>query len=606
MAGAAASSRTHHCAELRPEHAGETVVVAGWVDSYRNQGRGLIFVDLRDREGLTQVVFDREDSGEELCARADTLRIEDVVAIRGTVRMRAGGSNPRLATGEVEVVATELDVLGKAEDLPFHPTDPESLPGEEIRLKSRHLDLRRPRMQRIMRMRHRVAMAMRRSLDAQGFLEIETPILCKSTPEGARDFLVPSRLQPGEFYALPQSPQIFKQILMVAGCDKYFQIARCFRDEDPRADRQAEFTQLDLEMSFVTVEDVIETVSTLFRDIWREALGAEIGDIPRMTWAESMERYGIDRPDTRYGLELQDLSDLAQKTDFKVFTGAVETGGVVKAIRVPGGASAVSRKILDGYTEFVKQFGAGGLPATKFEGGAFNTGVARFLEPIAGELAERLGCEDGDLIVFGVGSRKVATRALGELRIRLARDLGLVPKHGEAWNFLWVEDFPMFEHDEQSGRYHALHHPFTAPSAHEVERFLDTDPADIQRVESIVSDGYDMICNGSEIGGGSIRIHRRDIQTKVFQLLGMDADEARLKFSFLLDALSYGAPPHGGIAFGLDRLVMHLCATENIREVIAFPKTMTGQDLMCEAPNVVDPEQLEELHIRSGDTAPSA
>jgi len=599
MAGAAASSRTHHCAELRPEHAGETVVVAGWVDSYRNQGRGLIFVDLRDREGLTQVVFDREDSGEELCARADTLRIEDVVAIRGTVRMRAGGSNPRLATGEVEVVATELDVLGKAEDLPFHPTDPESLPGEEIRLKSRHLDLRRPRMQRIMRMRHRVAMAMRRSLDAQGFLEIETPILCKSTPEGARDFLVPSRLQPGEFYALPQSPQIFKQILMVAGCDKYFQIARCFRDEDPRADRQAEFTQLDLEMSFVTVEDVIETVSTLFRDIWREALGAEIGDIPRMTWAESMERYGIDRPDTRYGLELQDLSDLAQKTDFKVFTGAVETGGVVKAIRVPGGASAVSRKILDGYTEFVKQFGAGGLPATKFEGGAFNTGVARFLEPIAGELAERLGCEDGDLIVFGVGSRKVATRALGELRIRLARDLGLVPEHGAKWNFLWVVDFPLVEWNEEESRWDSLHHPFTSPRLDQIE-LLASDPG------SVLSLGYDLVLNGSEIAGGSVRIHQREVQERVFSLLGLNEEEARAKFGFLLDALRHGAPPHGGIAVGLDRTVMHICNTDNIRDVMAFPKTQTGADLMSGAPSGVDEKQLAELHIAStwpGDSA---
>jgi len=599
MAGAAASSRTHDCAELRPEHAGETVVVAGWVDSYRNQGRGLIFVDLRDREGLTQVVFDREDSGEELCARADTLRIEDVVAIRGTVRMRAGGSNPRLATGEVEVVATGLDVLGKAEDLPFHPTDPESLPGEEIRLKSRHLDLRRPRMQRIMRMRHRVAMAMRRSLDAQGFLEIETPILCKSTPEGARDFLVPSRLQPGEFYALPQSPQIFKQILMVAGCDKYFQIARCFRDEDPRADRQAEFTQLDLEMSFVTVEDVIDTVSTLFRDIWREALGVEVGDIPRMTWAESMERYGIDRPDTRYGLELEDISDLAQKTDFKVFTGAVETGGVVKAIRVPGGASAVSRKILDGYTEFVKQFGAGGLPATKFEGGAFTTGVARFLEPIAGELAERLGCEDGDLIVFGVGSRKVATRALGELRIRLARDLGLVPEHGAKWNFLWVVDFPLVEWNEEESRWDSLHHPFTSPRLDQIE-LLASDPG------SVLSLGYDLVLNGSEIAGGSVRIHQREVQERVFSLLGLSEEEARAKFGFLLDALRHGAPPHGGIAVGLDRTVMHICNTDNIRDVMAFPKTQTGADLMSGAPSGVDEKQLAELHIAStwpGDSA---
>jgi aspartyl-tRNA synthetase len=592
MAGAGAHSRTHHCAELRPEHTGQAVTVAGWVDSYRNQGKGLIFVDLRDREGLTQVVFDREDSGEALCALADTLRIEDVVAIRGTVRMRAGGPNPRLATGEVEVVATGFDVLSKAENLPFHPTDPESLPGEEIRLKWRHLDLRRPRMQRILRMRHRVAQAMRRSLDAQGFLEIETPILCKSTPEGARDFLVPSRLQPGEFYALPQSPQIFKQILMVAGCDRYFQIARCFRDEDPRADRQAEFTQLDLEMSFVTVDDVIETVSTLFRDIWREALGVEVGDIPRMTWAEAMERYGIDRPDTRYGLELQDLSDLAAKTDFKVFTGAVETGGVVKAIRVPGGASAISRKILDGYTEFVKQFGAGGLPATKVENGAFATGVGRFLEPIADDLMARLGCEDGDLVVFGVGSHKVATRSLGELRIRLARDLGLVPKHGEQWNFLWIVDFPLVEWNEDESRWDSLHHPFTSPRLDQLD-LLATDPG------SVLSLGYDLVLNGSEIAGGSVRIHQREVQERVFSLLGLSDEEARMKFGFLLDALRHGAPPHGGIAVGLDRTIMHICDTENIRDVMAFPKTQTGADLMSGAPSGVDEKQLAELQIAS-------
>ena len=592
MSGVAATSRTHHCAAIRPEHADQTVTLAGWVDSYRNQGKGLIFVDLRDREGLTQVVFDREDSGEELCAMADTLRVEDVVAVTGTVRMRGGGPNPRLATGEVEVVATGLEVLGKAEGLPFQPTDPESLPGEEIRLKWRYLDLRRPKMQKILRMRHRVAQAMRRSLDEQGFLEIETPILCKSTPEGARDFLVPSRLQPGEFYALPQSPQIFKQILMVAGCEKYFQIARCFRDEDPRADRQAEFTQLDVEMSFVTVDDVVETISTLFRDIWREALGVAIGDIPRMTYADAMERYGIDRPDTRYGLELQDLTALASKTDFKVFTGAIEAGGVVKAIRVPGGASSITRKILDGYTEFVKQFGAGGLPAAKFEGGAFTTGVGRFLEPIAGDLASHLGCEDGDLVVFGVGPKKVACRSLGELRIRMARDLGVVPKHGEAWNFLWVVDFPLVEWNEDEKRWDSMHHPFTSPRLDQMD-LLATDPG------AVLSLGYDLVLNGSEVAGGSVRIHRRDVQAKVFELLGLTEEQARVKFGFLLDALRHGAPPHGGIAVGLDRTVMHICDTDNIRDVIAFPKTQTGADMMSGAPSGVDEKQLKELHIAS-------
>lgn len=592
MAGDRVFSRTHHCAAIRAEHADQQVTLAGWVDSYRNQGKGLIFVDLRDREGLTQVVFDQEDSGEALCRQADALRIEDVIAVSGVVRRRAGGVNPRLETGEVELVATGLQVLSKAEQLPFHPTDKETLPGEEIRLKSRHLDLRRPRMQRILRKRHRVTMAMRRSLDAQGFLEIETPILCKSTPEGARDFLVPSRLQPGEFYALPQSPQIFKQILMVAGCEKYFQIARCFRDEDPRADRQAEFTQLDLEMSFVGVEDVLETVGALFRDIWREAIGADIGRIPRMTYAEALERYGIDRPDTRYGLELCDLTDLAARTDFKVFTGAIESGGVVKAIRVPGGAAAITRKSLDAHTEFVKQFGAGGLPAAKFEGGAFTTGVGRFLEPVAGDLASRLKCEDGDMVLFGVGSKKVACRSLGELRVRLARELGLVPKHGEKWNFLWVVDFPLVEWNEDEGRWDSMHHPFTSPRLDQLE-LLETDPG------KVLSEGYDLVVNGSEVAGGSVRIHRRDVQERVFSLLGLSEAEAREKFGFLLDALRHGAPPHGGIAVGLDRVVMHLCDTDNIRDVIAFPKTQTGADLMSGAPSTVDDAQLADLHIAS-------
>jgi len=597
-------TRTHTCGQITESDIGAAATLAGWVHAYRGHGSGLIFVDLRDRDGITQVVFDSEDAPEALIEAGNKLRNEDCIRVKGTVRARAK-ANPRIPTGAVELVASELEVLAKTDKLPFVPSDEDNLPGEETRLRHRYLDLRRPRMQQILRSRHRVTKITRDYFDEKGFLEIETPMLCRSTPEGARDFLVPSRLQQGMWYALPQSPQLFKQILMMSGCDKYLQIVKCFRDEDPRFDRQAEFTQIDLEMAFVSRDEVLAVMEGFAKRLWKEILGVELPDFPRITYRHAMDTYGIDRPDTRYDLRLVDISDLAAKTDFGVFKDALaKPGGVVKAIRVPGKAGEFSRKVTDAFTLFARGFGAGGIPTTKFVGGVFESGIAKFLGEIRGELIDRLGLEDGDALVLGADTYSVVTKSLGELRQKIAREHGFIPDG--AWNFLWVEDFPMFEHDEQSGRYHALHHPFTAPSAHEVERFLDTDPADIQRVESIVSDGYDMICNGSEIGGGSIRIHRRDIQTKVFQLLGMDADEARLKFSFLLDALSYGAPPHGGIAFGLDRLVMHLCATENIREVIAFPKTMTGQDLMCEAPNVVDPEQLEELHIRSGDTAPSA
>ena len=597
--------RTHNCGALNESNVGDKVTLAGWVNAYRDHGTGLIFLDLRDRYGLTQLVFDTEDASQEILDLADGIRNEDVVNATGTVRIRAGGPNPKLATGQIEVVVEKCQVLSKTAKPPFLPWDDKGeLPGEEIRLRHRYMDLRRPKMQKILGTRHRVAKVTRDFFDEQGFLEIETPMLCRSTPEGARDFLVPSRLQPGNWYALPQSPQLFKQILMVAGCDRYMQIVRCFRDEDPRADRQAEFTQIDLEMSFVSRDEVLEIMEEFARRLWKEVAGVETEAFPRMTYREAMDRFGTDRPDTRYGLELVDISDLAAKTDFKVFTGALDKPrGVVKCIRVPGGASTLTRKITDGYTEWVRQYGAGGVPVTKVaEGGKLEAGIGKFIEPIAAELIERTGAEPGDTLLFGADTYAVCSKALGELRQKVAEDLNMVPEG--AWNFLWVVDFPMFEFDAKSGRFYALHHPFTAPTPEFVDALMAIDTADhtqenIDRVESILSAGYDMICNGSEIGGGSIRIHRQDIQSKVFALLGMSDEEAKQKFSFLLDALSYGAPPHGGVAFGLDRIVMHLCGTDNIRDVIAFPKTQTGADLMSSAPNAVDDAQLAELHVAS-------
>ncbi len=591
--------RTHTCGELRESNVGSEVTLCGWVNAYRDHGTGLIFIDLRDRYGLTQVVFDREDASQALLEQADTLRNEDCIAVTGRVRVRDGGPNPKLPTGQVEVVGATLEILAKTQNPPFLPEDNnDKLPKEEVRLKHRYMDLRRPRMQEILRVRHRVTKVARDYFDANGFLEIETPMLCRSTPEGARDFLVPSRLQPGEWYALPQSPQLFKQILMVSGCDRYLQICRCFRDEDPRADRQAEFSQIDLEMSFVDRDQVLDMMEGYARALWKDVLGVDVPAFKRMTYREAMDRYGIDRPDLRFGLELHDISDLAARTEFKVFTGALgKSRGVVKAIRVPKGAEKLTRKITDGYSEWVKTFGAGGVPTTKYVGGKLEAGIAKFIEPIAADLVERLGLEEGDQVLFGADSYAVATKALGELRLKVAKDLDMIPEG--AWEFLWVVDFPMFEHDAETNRYYALHHPFTAPRDDQLDAFLAVDGSDVDAVEGILSDGYDMVVNGSEVGGGSIRIHRQDVQKKVFGLLGLSDEEAKQKFSFLLDALQFGAPPHGGVAFGLDRLVMHLTNTENIRDVIAFPKSQTGADLMSEAPNAVDDAQLKELNVKS-------
>ena len=577
--------RTHHCNALNLDHVGQTVTLAGWVNNYRDHG-GVIFIDLRDREGLTQIVFHPEAG--EAHALAAKLRHEDVVAVEGQCIRREGGPNPKLATGEIEVNAVRCEVLGKAETPPFAPEDAGKT-SEENRLRYRFLDLRRPRMQEILRTRHRVMQTIRRCLDEEGFLEIETPYLCRSTPEGARDYLVPSRLQPGSFYALPQSPQLFKQILMTAGCEKYMQIVRCFRDEDPRADRQAEFTQLDMEMSFVEQDDVMATNEKLIRRVWKDVLDVDVPEIERMPYAEAMERFGSDRPDLRFAMELKDVTELAKRTDFKVFQGAIDAGGRVKAIVVPGGAK-MTRKETDALAEWVKQFGAGGLPVTKVENGAVSTGIAKFVEPISGELVQQLGANDGDLICFGV-DKKPATvhRVLGELRVKLAHDLDLI-EPGQ-WKWLWVVDFPLVEWDEETRRYYALHHPFTAPHPDDLGK-MDSDPANVRSL------AYDLVLNGSELGGGSIRIHRPDVQQKAFEVLGIDKQEARAKFGFLLDALSYGAPPHGGIAFGIDRIVMHLVGTTNIRDVIAFPKTQNGADLLTQAPAPVEDAQLRELSLR--------
>jgi aspartyl-tRNA synthetase len=588
--------RTHMCGSLRVSHVGQTVTLSGWINTYRDQGRGLIFADLRDREGLCQVVFDLEQSPADLVALAKTLRREYVIAVTGKVRARAGGANPNLETGELEIVAEKLELLNSAEPPPILPDDRDADKiGEETRLKYRYIDLRRPRMQHILRTRSRVTKFARDYFSEHGFLEIETPLLIKTTPEGARDFIVPARLHPGKWYALPQSPQLFKQILMVAGCDRYLQICKCLRDEDPRADRQAEFTQIDLEMSFVEREEVISMMTGFARGLWKEMFNYDIGTVPRMTYWEAMERFGIDRPDTRYGLEIRDVSQIAAKTEFGVFKDALGKtragrNGVVKAIRVPAPNEKLTRKVLDGYSEFAKTFKAGGIPYTKLGANGFETGVAKFLEPVRAELTAALGLVPGDVVVFAADHYDIATKTLGELRQKIARDLEIIPEG--KWNFLWVVDFPMFDWDEEGKRWVALHHPFTSPNPDQFG-ILESNPG------ACLSAGYDLVLNGSEVAGGSIRIHDQKVQETVFKLIGLTQEDAKIKFGFLLDALKFGAPPHGGIAFGLDRLVMHIVGTDNIRDVIAFPKTQSGADLMTEAPGPVDPDQLRETHVKS-------
>ena len=581
--------RTCTCGETRKENAGEEIVLSGWINTYRDQGKGLVFIDLRDRYGLTQVVFDAEDTTPEVMEIGASLRREDVISVKGIVRIREGKPNAKLTTGEIELVAKEIEVVNRTAKLPILPDDHDADKiGEEHRLKYRYIDLRRPKMQEILKLRHKITQFTRNFFADNDFLEIETPLLITPTPEGARDFIVPSRHQAGQWYALPQSPQIFKQILMVAGCDKYLQICKCLRDEDPRADRQAEFTQIDLEMSFVDQDDILEIMSEFASRLYKEVGGIDLGELPQMSWKDAMDNYGSDRPDIRFDLQLRDVTELASKTEFKVFKDAIDSGGTVKAMRVPGGADKLSRKKTDALAEVAKTYGAGGLPTVKYQGGEFLTGVAKFVTPIKDELVEALGLEDGDIVMFGIGSYRVACTALGEVRLALAKELELIP--AGAFRGLWIVDFPMFDWNEDAGRWVSEHHPFTAPLESQID-ILESDPG------NCVSSGYDLVINGAEVGGGSIRIHNPEIQAKVFGLLGLSSEETEEKFGFLLNALRFGAPPHGGVAFGLDRLVMMMIGTDNIRDVIAFPKTQTGADLMCEAPGKADPNQLDELGI---------
>ena len=584
--------RTHMCGELRPDHVDQTATLAGWVNTYRDQGKGLIFVDLRDRDGLTQIVFDLEDVEPSVVEASRALRREDVIAVTGIVRRREGGVNMKLATGEIEVMAQHLEVLNKTETPPILPDDYEAEKiAEEKRLQYRYIDLRRPRMQHILRVRHRAMQVTRQYFTARGFMEIETPLLIKTTPEGARDFIVPSRAYPGKWYALPQSPQIFKQILMIGGCDRYLQICKCLRDEDPRADRQAEFTQIDLEMSFVSRDEILEVMGAFIPVLFKEVLGVDVGEAPVIPHREALDRWGSDKPDLRFGLELADISELAARTEFGVFRDALaKPDGVVKAIRVPGGAETLSRKKIDACDTVARAAGAGGLPWVKYTSEGFRSGISKFLDPIGADLKAQLGVEAGDLVFFAADARPVANAALGEVRLHLGGELDLVDP--TLWKCLWVVDFPMFEWDSQQQRWQSSHHPFVMPREDQFD-LLETDPG------ACVSSSYDYVINGAECASGSIRIHRQEIQNRVFQLLGLTETEARDKFGFLLEALTYGAPPHGGIAFGLDRLIMLMVGTTNIRDVIAFPKTQTGQDLMTGAPGDADPAQLAELHVRN-------
>ncbi len=570
----------------------QQVTVCGWVHSYRDHG-GLIFVDVRDREGVVQAVFDPAEK--EAFAAAESVRSEDVVRIHGRVRRRpVGTENPHLSTGQIEVVGARLEILNKSEVLPFQLDETDV--SEAVRLKYRYLDLRRASMHQNIRLRHRVTATLRRFLEDQGFVEIETPMLTKSTPEGARDYLVPSRVQPGQFFALPQSPQLFKQILMVAGFERYFQIARCFRDEDLRADRQPEFTQLDIETAFLDEEAIMALVEAMVRRLFKEVLDTDLPDpFPRLRHEEALSRYGTDRPDLRIPLELVEVAELVRKVEFKVFSEpANRPGGRVAALRVPGGGE-LTRKAIDDYEALVKkQFGAKGLAYIKVNDAAkgragLQSPILKFLPDAALDgIMQRTGAQTGDLIFFGADRAAIVNDSLGALRVRVSADMGLT---AAGWRPVWVYDFPMFEYDAEAKRWVALHHPFTAPKEADAER-LDIDPGDVQ------SRAYDMVLNGAEIGGGSIRNHRLDVQQRVFAALGIEPQEAQQRFGFLLEALKYGAPPHGGIAFGLDRIVALMAGVDSIRDVIAFPKTQRAACLMTEAPSPVDDRQLRELHVK--------
>jgi aspartyl-tRNA synthetase len=583
--------RSHYCGQVNESLIGQTIDVAGWVHRRRDHG-GVIFVDLRDREGLLQVVFDPDAKA--IFADAERLRGEFCLHVRGLVRARPGNTaNESLASGKVEVLARELEILSRSETPPFHHDE---VTNEELRLKFRYLDLRREVMQKRLRMRHAVTRAMRSWLDDNGFIDVETPMLTKATPEGARDYLVPSRTHPGQFFALPQSPQIFKQLLMMSGFDRYYQIVRCFRDEDLRAERQPEFTQLDIETSFLNQEQIIQMMEELLRHLFKTVLDTELPKpFPRLTFAEAMRRYGSDKPDLRIPLEFVDIADLVRDSQFKVFAGpAANPNGRVVAMRVPEGGTKMTRKELDDCTPFVARYGAKGLAYVKVNEKAkgrdgLQSPILKFLSDDAiNGILSRAGALDGDLIFFGADTAKVVNDSIGALRLKLGNDLGLAQA---GWRPLWVIDFPMFEWDAAAKRWGAVHHPFTSPR--------DPDPA-VLRADpaNSLANAYDIVLNGSEIGGGSVRIHRQDMQSTVFDLLGIGAEEAQKKFGFLLEALKFGTPPHGGIAFGLDRIVMFMAGTDSIRDVIAFPKTQTAADLMTDAPTSVSEEQLKELHIR--------
>ena len=582
--------RTHVCGALRKSDVDAEVSLAGWVSRRRDHG-GLIFVDMRDRSGLVQVVFDAAAMGEEAFHKAETMRSECVIGVRGKIRARSEDTiNPNMETGEIEVVATELRILNKAKTPPFYIQDGVDV-DEMVRLKYRYMDLRRPEMQKNIMLRHRVTMIMRDYLDKHGFLEIETPMLCKSTPEGARDFLVPSRLNPGCFYALPQSPQIFKQLLMVSGFEKYFQIVRCFRDEDLRADRQPEFTQLDIETSFLDQEDILTLMEGLIKDIFETTLDVKV-ETPfrRMEWDEAMERYGSDKPDLRFDMELMDISEYVKGSDFKVFSSVLENGGQVKVINVEGYAN-IPRRELDGLVQYVQGYGAKGLAWIQYAEEGIKSPFKKFYsDETFEEIKKATGAKTGDLLLVIADKPLVVAQALGELRLEMARRRGLIDP--DKLCFLWIVDFPMFEYVEEDKRWKAMHHPFTAPREEDVQ-YLKSEPGRVKAV------AYDMVLNGVEIGGGSLRIYNSELQAKVFEAIGLTDEEARAKFGFMMDAFEYGTPPHGGIAFGLDRLIMLMAKRKSIRDVIAFPKTQSASDVMSHAPSEVDDKQLRELSIRT-------
>lgn len=580
--------RSHRCTEVSSADIGKEVTVMGWVQKRRNLG-SLIFIDLRDRSGLLQIVFDEPKVGSEGFAKAESLRSEFVIAVTGTVEKRTAAVNENLKTGDIEVIAESIRILSESETPPF-PIEENSQTKEDMRLRYRYLDLRRPDIQRNMMMKSKVAMLLRNFMDREGFLEIETPILTKSTPEGARDYLVPSRVHPGTFYALPQSPQLFKQLLMCSGYDRYFQIARCFRDEDLRADRQPEFTQADMELSFVDVDDVIDVNERLLQYVFREAIGLEISlPIPRMSWQEAMDRYGSDKPDTRFGMELTDVSEAVKGCGFGVFTGALEQGGSVRGVNAKG-QGAMPRKKIDKLVEFAKGYGAKGLAYLAVnEDGSYKSSFAKFMtEEELKTLVEQMQGEPGDLLLFAADKNKIVWDVLGALRLELARELGLMDKN--QYNFLWVTEFPLLEWSEEENRFMAMHHPFTMPMEEDWDK-IDSDPGAVR------AKAYDIVLNGTELGGGSVRIHQDDIQEKMLEVLGFTKERAHEQFGFLLNAFKYGVPPHAGLAYGLDRMVMLMMQCDSIRDVIAFPKVKDASCLMTDAPGAVEEKQLEELAL---------